>query len=106
MRFTVKVLSRAERDMFVIYEWIAKRDFVGAERWYATYQLALRSLEDDPHRHPLAAERHAAKRQIRQLLFGTPQGNTYRALFVIVDDQVRVLRIRGQGQAMIRKRDL
>lgn len=35
---------------------------------------------------------------IRQLLFKTSQGLTYRALFVIRDDQVLLIHLRGPGQ--------
>jgi plasmid stabilization system protein ParE len=106
MKFTVKVFLRAGHDVDHIYEWIGKRDLVGAERWYSEYRRALHCLEDDPHRHSLADERHLAKQQVRQLLFATPQGNTYRALYLIVDDEVRILRVRAPGQATVRKRDL
>jgi len=35
---------------------------------------------------------------IRHVFFRTRAGRTYRALFLLVGDEVRVLRVRGPGQ--------
>lgn len=47
----------------------------------------------------------ALGREIRQLLFRTRKGRTYRALFDIQGKTVRVLRIRGPGQQLLAPED-
>jgi len=34
----------------------------------------------------------------RQFFFKTPHGRTYRGVFTVVDDEIRVLRVRGPGR--------
>jgi hypothetical protein len=46
------------------------------------------------------------KRGIRQTLFKTPRGRTYRMVFTILGSDVRVLAIRGPGQAPLTRNDL
>jgi hypothetical protein len=43
---------------------------------------------------------------VRQVLFKTRHGRVYRALFLIEDDHVFILRVRGPGQAPVEPEDL
>lgn len=52
-----------------------------------------------PRQYPRAAEDSLTTHEVRQCLFKTRRGRTYRALYTIVEDEVRVLRVRGPGQA-------
>lgn len=63
-------------------------------------------LAEDPLLPPLAPEAEDIGEEIRQTFFRTRAGRTYRALFLIVGDEVRVLRIRGAGQAPVTSEDL
>ena len=52
------------------------------------------------------AEADILDRDIRQALFKTWQGRLYRALFVIVEDAVHVVAVRGYGQDLATLDDL
>ncbi len=42
----------------------------------------------------------------RPFFFKTPHGRTYRGVFTIVDDEIRVLRVRGPGQPSLEPDEL
>jgi len=63
------------------------------------------SLSNNPHRFALAPEAEMAGRDVRQILFKTRSGRTYRALFDIAGRTVRVLRIRGPHQNLLDPHD-
>ena len=48
--------------------------------------------------YPAALERSDSAIPLKEALFRTRRGNTYRAVFTIVQDEVRILRVRGPGQ--------
>jgi toxin ParE1/3/4 len=98
MLYVVRTLPRAEYDAQQIYDWIKERSPEGALRWWTAFLDACDSLKRMPDRHSLAPETDQSDREIRQLMFKTRRGNYYRALYVIVDAEVRVLRVRGPGQ--------
>jgi plasmid stabilization system protein ParE len=98
MRYSVRTLPRAEFDAQQIYDWIHERAPEGALRWWQAFEDACKSLKRNPLAYGFAAEAESTGREIRQFLFKTSQGNYYRALFIVVDDEVRVLRVRGPGQ--------
>jgi hypothetical protein len=79
---------------------------LGAARWYGAFLAAARDLSDSPERHALAPESEVLDRQVRQRFFKTRRGRTYRILFVVAADEVRVLRVRGPGQPPISAKDL
>ena len=58
-------------------------------------------MPTNPERYGLAAEDELSPLKIQQFLFKTPQERTYRGVFVVVDEEVRVLRVRGPGQAKL-----
>ncbi len=45
-------------------------------------------------------------RRTTETRFKTKHGRTYRAVFTILNGQVRILAIRGPGQAPLKRRDL
>jgi plasmid stabilization system protein ParE len=106
MAFKVLFLRRAQADVDVVYQWLAKRSSVGAANWYAALLNAAAALEDDPNSCPTAPEAKGLRLDIRQRLFKTPRGRNYRILFVIAGKEVRVLRVRGPGQAPLKARDI
>lgn len=100
MKHRVVVLRRAENDVRKIVSWIRDRSRVGAVRWYEAYEAALKRLEFEPTGYSLAEEAEDFPESIlRQFLFKTRRGLQYRGVFIVVEDEVRVLRIRGSGQA-------
>lgn len=106
MAFKVLLLRRAQADVNAIYEWIAKRSASGAANWYAAFFNAAAALERDPDSCAAAPEAKRLHLDLRQRLFKTPRGRTYRILFVIANKQVRVLRVRGPGQPPLKARDV
>jgi plasmid stabilization system protein ParE len=99
--FDVVVVATAQRDFETIVSWIAARSPRGAARWVAQFERTIDSLSNNPHRFALAPEAEMAGRDVRQILFKTRSGRTYRALFDIAERTVRVLRIRGPHQDLL-----
>jgi plasmid stabilization system protein ParE len=98
--YRVAVTNRAERDTDEIYVWIARRSPDGASKWYAAFRKMLRRLEKDPVRHARAPEAATLGLDVRQALFKTRYGHTYRALYTVVGDTVHVIAVRGAGEEL------
>lgn len=100
MKHRVVVLRRAENDVREIVSWISERSRAGAKRWHEAYQTALSRLTDHPTSYSIAEEADdIPKHELRQFIFKTRRGLPYRGVFIVVNNEVRVLRIRGPGQA-------
>jgi plasmid stabilization system protein ParE len=106
MSYQVRVLARALLDLDDIVGFIAERSPEGAARLVASFEAALARLESNPFVAPIASESEELGEEVRHILFRTRAGRTYRALFIIVGDEVRVLRIRGPGQRPLRPSSL
>ncbi|MCG8583980.1 MAG: type II toxin-antitoxin system RelE/ParE family toxin [Pirellulales bacterium] len=101
MIYQVRVLRRAQLDVDAILHWIAveRQAPSGAAAWLEVYERAVATLAEGAERCALAPEDEHFEFELRQFLFKTRRGRTYRGVFTIVDEEVRVLRIRGPGQA-------
>ncbi len=106
MTFHVVVLDRARLDLDRLYDWIAASSPKGAERWLAQFEKAAATLGINPFVAPLVPESKSFDIEIRHILFRTKYGRTYRAIFTVVDDEIRILRVRGPGQPPIRPGDI
>lgn len=94
MAFRVELSASAERDSDEILTWLAKRHAGRTGiNWYLGLQDALESLASMPFRCALAPENDGVPFELRQLLYGR-RPHTYRILFTIEGEVVRVLRIR------------
>ena len=69
------------------------------------FEVELESLASFPERCSYAPENGLIEPEIRQLVFGRRQG-AYRALFTIVDDEVRILHIRRAVRDLARPAEL
>ena len=99
MRYRVVVSGQALRDIRATFRWIAQQSLSGAQSWRNAFDAAIQRLESNPHGCGRAGEADDfVDRDLRQILFRTRRGRTYRAVFVIAGDEVRVLRVRGPGQ--------
>lgn len=98
MSYRLRILPRAEADIEHIYEWIRQRSPTGAQLWYAAFEAAAQRLLIDPLVYGLARETRFVEEEVRQFLFRTRRGRTYRGLFAVTGDEVRILRLRGPGQ--------
>lgn len=98
MKLQLVILPRAERDLEAIFCYIAERNSEGAFRWLEAFKSASAKTVDFPESYALAPEHHDNDREIRHFFFRTKRGHIYRGLFIIVEDELRVLRVRGKGQ--------
>jgi plasmid stabilization system protein ParE len=102
----VVVLARARLDIATIYDGIADRSTEGAQRCFDQFEKATATLEANPSIAPLAPESGSFDIKVRHILFRTRSGNTYRAVFTVVEDEVRILRVRAPGQPPLRPKDV
>jgi plasmid stabilization system protein ParE len=101
MTYELVVLRRAEQELNAAADWIAEYSPGAAARWFNSFVHALLSLEKNPQRCGLAPENVASSYELRQLIYRPRQGRSFRAIFTIQGNQVRVLRIRGAGQDLL-----
>jgi plasmid stabilization system protein ParE len=106
MKYRVRVLARANRDIDRIFAWLAKRSPGGATAWYEAALQALNDLSDNADQHDKAQEGQRLAVPIREAFFKTKRGKRYRLLYRIDGDEVRVMRIHCPGQPRVRRRDL
>jgi plasmid stabilization system protein ParE len=106
MTWHLRILPRARRDADRIVLWLLERDAAAAGRWFDAFEAAANSIERAPHSYSLAPEDEFVDWEIRQFFFRTRRGRTYRGLFTIIDHEIRVMRVRGPGQALIEPFDL
>lgn len=106
MSFRVILEPRAHQHFKHIVRWLSDRSPSGAEHWLDAFDDAIERLEGNADGCSIAPENVLVKREIRQTLFKTPRGRMYRMVFTIVGSDVRVLAIRGPGQAPLKRRDL
>lgn len=98
MIYTVVVESSARKDIDQAYRWIVKNiSKQTASLWYLDIYGAMESLKTFPARCALAPENQFFKEEIRQLISGT-----YRILFEVDDDQVRVLHVRHSARTPLK----
>lgn len=102
----VRILPRAGKDAQHIYDYIAARSPDGARRWWDCFQFAAAKLAENPERFGFAPENSLTDLPLRQFLFKTRRGRTYRGVFTVVDDEIRILRVRGPGQAPLERDEL
>jgi plasmid stabilization system protein ParE len=102
MTYTVIIVPSAEYDFQRQYDYIKQRSKRGADAWANAFHRALKKLRKRPTTYALAPESENGDREIRQLLFKTRQGLTYRALSVVREDVVHIIHIRGAGQDIMR----
>jgi len=81
MSFTLRILPRAERDAQAIFDYIYPRSPDGAICWWDAFEKAANELPKNPKRYGFAPENNLSEFEVRQFLFKTPHGRTYRAGF-------------------------
>ena len=106
MTYRVRTLRKAEADIRSITNYICKRSPQGAAAWLDAYRQARTRLADNAESCGAADENEYFDIDVKHALFKTRRGRLYRLLFTIVDDEVRILRVRGSGQAPVGPEDL
>lgn len=93
MTFRVFVTETAAADLHRYFLRAAEAAPQTAVDWLDRFEQALASLADNPQRCPFAPESDVVDAEIRQLIVGRRSG-TFRVLFTIQADEVRILHIR------------
>jgi len=106
MNYRVELTAQAEVDINRIYAWLSQRSQEGATRWYESFWNSADRLKTFPLSCGLAPENDEFGEKLRHMLFGTKRGRTYRALFVISGEAVRILCVRGPGERPLRPHDI
>ncbi|HKB05955.1 MAG TPA: type II toxin-antitoxin system RelE/ParE family toxin [Gemmataceae bacterium] len=106
MSRTVRIAERARADVDAIFNWLAPRSVAGAISWYMAFRRAVEKIGELSESYGEAAEAHRLRRPLRQAMFKTRRGRTYRVVFEVFETEVILLRVRGPGQAPLRRRDL
>lgn len=106
MRFRIRMLRRATADFLSIVDYIHDRSPQGAAAWVNAFEKAKGWLADNADGCPEADENHCFQIDVKQSLFKTRRGRVYRLVFTIVEDEVRILRVRGSGQGAIEPSDV
>ena len=101
MSFDVELSARAERDFQSIVDYLAKRSTSGATSWIDAFEAMTLALPASAETHPLAPENDDHVETIRNALFKTRRGRTYRAVYIIRAGRVFITHIRGPGQNRI-----
>ena len=98
MSLRLRILPRAEADAQHIFDFIRERSHQGARAWWVAFEDAARRAVSDATRFALAPEDVSTDFELRQVLFKTRRGRTYRFIFTVIDEELRILRVRGPGQ--------
>ena len=104
--YHVSFSAEAEDAVRNIRDWIAGRSTEGAIRWLEALDETKNRLAHQPEVYPLAPEANAFAEPLRQIVFKTKRGNTYRALFLIRQTDVHIVAVRAAGQNLITPDDL
>ena len=106
MTYRLVIVWPAEVDVDGIYAYLLERSPQGAAAWYQAFLACTRRITGQPLACSIAAENAEFDFEIRQALFKTRHGVLYRCVFTVVDDEVRILRVRGRGQAPLSGADV
>jgi len=93
MKYRVRLQPAAHEDLDQAYQYAAKNAPRTAVLWFNRFHEALRTLEQNSERCPLAPEDKNTTRELHQYLYGK-RPNVFRVVFTIEDDIVWILRIR------------
>ena len=97
MEYRVVITAPADRDFRGHFKLIRERSIQGADNWRARMIAAIRTLNVNPEQQTPARESAAFPVTIRCLMVGK-QRSSFRVLFHIADDEVRVLAISRPAQ--------
>ena len=89
MTYRVRTLRRARFDVDAILDWIAiqREAPEGAATWLDAYEATVAELAERPQSYSLAPEDEHVDYELRQFLFKTRRGRTYRGVFTIVGEE-------------------
>ena len=97
MSYRLEITRRAKQDRDACFDYIFARSPEGAFRWLDAFEAAAAALRTEPH-YGEAPESEDHEETIRQKLFRTPHGRTYRLLYIVREDVIYLVHVRGAGQ--------
>lgn len=99
MSFRVLFTPEASRNLTSILSWLSEQSPQGVSRWYDEFWRTIRRLESNPEQFGSADEAQGLGLDIRQALFHTRRGRTYRLVVRVRSNTVQVIAVRCPGQA-------
>lgn len=105
MNYRVVLTENAKANLGSYFERAAANAPATAIHWLERFQQSLQSLSHAPQRCPLAPENEFVTEEIRQLVVGRKSG-AFRALFLVDQDEVRILHIRRAAMDLATPADL
>ncbi len=106
MSYPVNILPRAQQDLHECFDWIAAFSEDAALRWYQAFLHGLARVSHGPLNYALIPEASRLRAPVRVFVFSTNPRRKYQGVFIVTDDEVQVLRVRGPGQAPLRADEL
>ena len=107
MTYRVIVLPKAEVQLYRNALWWADhRSLEQSLRWADGFEVAIKSLAENPDKHSLARENESLPITVRQLLYGLGNKPTHRAVFEVRDEIVYVHAVRHLAQRDLTSEDL
>ncbi len=101
---TIHITDQALEELQSAYDWLAEYSKFAAEQWKSRFIIALAKLEHLAESCPLAPEAEDLNIQLKQYIIGKRRGR-YRVLFVVQNDEIRILRIRHGSMDFLNKMD-
>lgn len=106
MTFWLNVTNQARDDITRNAAWWAENHSLDESlKWYDSVYAQLSELLSSPESHGLAAENDSFPYELREKIVGGKK-RSYRAVFTIVDTEVRVLTVRRAAQRAITPDDV
>jgi hypothetical protein len=99
MSYSVELTEGAHADLDRLTTALAGRWPEGSRRIIPRFHAALPRLESFPLACGLAYESRFSPQEVRHLLFDVRKGFTFRALFTVQGDCVRVLAVRAPARS-------
>ena len=106
MSHELVIVEPAEFDVDYIYRYIFERSPRGAATWYRAFEEYTTRIVNQPFSCSLAPETPKFTFELRQAIFKTRYGDPCRCVFTVVDNEVRVLRLRGHGRPPLETTDI
>lgn len=106
MSWQARFTQRAKRDIHEIHAWIRSISSKGAEAWLIALETSIGHLSEFADSSAIAPEADDLGIDLKQRLFKTRRGHSYRLLFIIRDGTVHVLAVRGMGQDLLQEEDI
>lgn len=105
MNYRIELTARAKADRTACFDFIAGRSPDGALAWLDAYEKAAESLLLEPH-YGTAPESEDHDEDVRQKIFKTRHGLPYRLLYIIREDVIHILHVRGPGQDVMARDEI